>query len=112
LVGKIRKALTGGHFPRLDKGQTMKPEDAGRALGVTRKLATHGPTLLITLAQLKDLNRPRATSSAVLADLAKRGILIQSPDGKSTRETMIRGLNGSKRRRYVALKLSALMEAS
>jgi hypothetical protein len=38
--------------------------------------------------------------------------LIQSSDGKSTRETMIRGLNGSKRRRYVALKLSALMGAS
>ena len=112
LVGKIRKALTGGHFPRLDKGQTMKPEDAGRALGVTRKLAIHGPTLIITLAQLKGLNRPRATSSAVLADLAKRGILIPSPDGKSTREIMIRGLNGSKRRRYVALKLSVLMEAS
>jgi putative DNA primase/helicase len=112
LVAKIRKALTDGRFPRLDKGQIMKPEDAGRALGVTRKLATHGPTLLIPLAQLKGLIRPRATTSAVLADLAKRGILIQSSDGKSTRETMIRGLNGSKRRRYVALKLSALMGAS
>ena len=112
LVGKIQKALTAGRFPRLDKGQTMKPEDAGRALGVTRKLATHGPTILITLEQLKGLIRPRATSSSVLADLEKRGILIQSTDGKSTRETMIRGLNGSKRRRYVALKLSALMEAT
>ena len=90
----------------------MKPEDAGRALGVTRKLATHGPTLLITLARLKGLIRPRANSGAVLADLAKRGILIQSPEGKSTRETMIRGLDGSRRRRYVALKLSALMQAS
>ena len=112
LVGKIRKALTAGRFPPLDKGQIMKPEDAGRALGVTRKLATHGPTILITLEQLQGLIRPRATSSPVLADLAERGILIQSTDGKSTRETMIRGLNGSKRRRYVALKLSALMEAS
>ena len=63
LVGKIRKALTAGRFPRLDKGQTMKPEDAGRALGVTRKLATHGPTILITLEQLKGLIKPRATSS-------------------------------------------------
>jgi uncharacterized protein DUF927 len=112
LVGKIRTALTAGRFPRLDKGQTMKPEDAGRALGVTRKLATHGLTILITLEQLKDLIRPRAASSSVLADLEKRGVLIQSTDGKSTRETMIRGLNGSKRRRYVALKLSALVEAS
>ena len=111
-VGKIRKAITAGRFPRLDKGQSMKPEDAGRALGVTRKLATHGPTLLITLARLKGLIRPRANSGAVLADLAKRGILIQSPEGKSTRETMIRGLDGSRRRRYVALKLSALMQAS
>ena len=112
LVGKIRRAIATDRFPRLDKGQTMKPEDAGRALGVTRRLATHGPTLFITLAQLKGLIRPRAISSAVLAELVKRGILIQSPEGKSTRETMIRGLNGSERRRYVALKLSALMEAS
>jgi hypothetical protein len=112
LVSTIRKALTTDRFPQLDKGQIMKPEHAGRALGVTRNLSTHGPTLLITLAQLKGLIRPRVTSSAVLADLAKRGILIRSPDGKSTRETMIRGLNGSKRHRYVSLKLSALMEAS
>jgi putative DNA primase/helicase len=112
LVCKIRKALTTDRFPWLDKGQIIKPEHAGRALGVTRKLATHGPTVLIALPQLKGLIKPCATSSAVLADLAKRGILIKSPEGKSTRETMIRGLNGSKRRRYVALKLSALMEAS
>jgi putative DNA primase/helicase len=113
LVREIRKALATDRFPRLEKGQKiMKPEDAGRALGVTRKLATHGPTLLITLDQLKGLIGPRAASSPVLADLEKRGILIQSTDGKWTRETMIRGLNGSKRRRYVALKLSALMEAS
>ena len=112
LVGKIRKALTADRFPRLDKGQNIKPEDAGRALGVTRNLAAHGPAVLITLKQLKGLIRPRGTSSAVLAELAKRGILIQSPEGKSTRETMILGLNGSKRRRYVALKLSTLMEAT
>ena len=112
LVSKIRKALTAGRFPRLDKGQLMRPEHAGRALGVTRKSAKHGPVLLINLTQVKGLIRPRATSSAVLAELAKRGILIQSPEGKSTRETMIRGINGSERRRYVELKLGALMEAS
>ena len=112
LVGMLRKELRDGRFPQLDKGQSLKPEDAGRALGVTRKLATHGPALFVTLTQLKGLIRPRGTSSAVLADLAKRGILIRSAEGKSTRETMIRGLNGSRRRRYVALKLSALMEAN
>ena len=108
LVGTLRKELRDDRFPQLDKGQSLKPEDAGRALGVTRKLATHGPALLVSLAQLKGLIRPRGTSSAVLADLAKRGILIRSAEGKSTRETMICGLNGSKRRRYVALKLSAV----
>ena len=112
LVSTLRKELIDGRFPRLDKGQSLKPEDAGRALGVTRRLATHGPTLLVTLAQLKGLIRPRGSSSAVLADLAKKGILIQSAEDKSTRETMIRGLNGSRRRRYVALKLGALMQAS
>ena len=112
LVGTLREELRDGRFPQLDKGQSLNPEDAGRALGVTRKLATHGPALLVTLAQLKGLIRPSRTSSAVLADLANRGILIQSAEGKSTRETMIGGLNGSRRGRYVALKLSALMEGS
>ena len=90
----------------------MKSKHAGHALGVTRKLATYGPTLLITLARLKGLIGPGANSSEVLADLAKRGILIQSSEGKSTRETMIRGLDGSRRRRYVALKLSGLIAVS
>ena len=111
VIGELRKALTAGRFPQLEKGQMIKPEDVGLAWGVTRKLATNGPTLLITLAQLKGLIRPRAISSSVIDDLAKRGILIRALDGKSTRETMICGLNGSKRRRYVALKLSTLMES-
>jgi hypothetical protein len=110
LIGTLRKGLTAGHFPQLAKGQIIKPEDVGLAWGVTRKLATHGPALLITLAKLRGLIRPRAISGSVLDDLTKRGILIKAPDGKPTRETMMRGLNGSKRRRYVALKLGALME--
>ena len=112
LIGKIWKALTAGRFPRLDRGQSMKSQHSGHALGVTRKLATYGPTVLITLARLKGLIGPDANSSEVLADLAKRGILVRSAEGKSTRETMIRGLDGSRRRRYVALKLSGLIAAS
>ncbi len=111
LIGKLRKAMTDGCFPRVDKGSTLKPEDAGRAWGITRKLTTHGSALLLTLEQLRDLVGPRANSSAVLAELAKREVLIKAPDGKTAREVMIRGLNGSKRRRYATLKLSALVQA-
>jgi hypothetical protein len=111
LIGKLREALTAGHFPRLEKGQMMKPEDAGQAWGVTRTLSKHGPALIITLSQLQNLISPRAISSTVVAELANRGILIKAADGKLTRQTMIHGLNGSKRRRHVALKLGALMEA-
>jgi Domain of unknown function (DUF927) len=111
LIGKLREALTAGHFPRLEKGQTMKPEDAGQAWGVTRTLSKHGPALIITLSRLQGLISPRAISSAVVAELANRSILIKASDGKPTRQAMILGLNGSKRRRYVVLKLGALMEA-
>ena len=62
LVRNIRKVLTAGRFPRLGEGRTMKPEDAGRALCVTRKLVTHGLSYLSVLAQLKRLIGPRASA--------------------------------------------------
>jgi hypothetical protein len=111
LLGTLRKELSDGRFPLLNKGQSLKPEDAGHALGVIRKVATHGPALFVTLAKLKGLLGPQGTSSSLLAELGRRGILVRSADGKSTRETMIRGLDGSRRRRYVVLKLSGLMPA-
>ena len=111
LIGKLRTALTAGHFPQLEKGQTMKPEDAGQAWGVSRTLPKHGPALIITLSRLQGLISPRAISSAVVAELANRDILIKASDDKPTRQAMILGLNGSKRRRYIALQLGALMEA-
>jgi hypothetical protein len=111
VIGKLRSALTARHFPRLEKGQTMKPEAAGQAWGVTRTISNHGPTLIITLSRLQSLISPRAISSAVVAELANRSILIKASDGKPTRQAMILGLNGSKRRRYVVLKLGALMDA-
>ncbi len=37
LISKLRRALTAGRFPQLDKGATLKPQDAGLAWGVTRK---------------------------------------------------------------------------
>jgi hypothetical protein len=110
LIVTLRQALDAGRFPRLDKGQTLKPEDAGRAWGITWKLRTHGPAALITLEHLQRLIRPRPIAGAVIGELAGRGILIKSSDGKTAHEIMVRGLHGSKRRRYVALKLSALIE--
>ena len=89
----------------------MKPEDAGQAWGVSRTLPKHGPALIITLSRLQGLISPRAISSAVVAELANRDILIKASDDKPTRQAMILGLNGSKRRRYIALQLGALMEA-
>jgi hypothetical protein len=111
VIGKLRSALTARHFPRLEKGQTMKPEAAGQAWGVTRTLSNHGSALMITLSRLQGLISPRAISSAVVAELANRSILIKAADGKSTRQVMILGLNGSRRLRYVALKLGALIDA-
>ena len=77
---------------------------------MTRNFARHGSLVLMTLGRLEGLITPRIISDAVIHELADSGILLKSPDGKTTRETMICGLNGSQRRRYAALKLSRLME--
>jgi Domain of unknown function (DUF927) len=111
LVAKLRAALADKRFPQLEKGQTMAPQDAGCAWGITRRLVTHGSVSLITLARLKHLIQPSIISDGVISELSKRGIIVKDPDGKTTRLTMLRGLHGSKRRRYVVIKLSALVEA-
>jgi hypothetical protein len=111
LIGELRKALTDGLFPRLEKGQRLRPEDAGWAWGVTQNLATLGPVLLIRLTRLQGLIKPRAISTAVMDKLAARDILTNAADGKRTHQKMILGLNGSKRLRYVMLKQAALKEA-
>jgi hypothetical protein len=110
LIDKLRKALSNGRFPPLKKGETLQPKEAGAAWGVARNFAKHGSLVLMTLERLQDLIKPRATARAVILELANKGILIKSPNGKTTREAMICGLNGSQRRRYAALKLSGLME--
>jgi putative DNA primase/helicase len=109
LAGRLRKALAAGRFPQLDKGAAIKPEDAAIAWGVTRKLTTHGQVVLITLHRLQRILKPRTIASAVVSELTNRGILIESRDGKTAHEIMMRGLHGSTRRRYVALKLGALL---
>ncbi len=110
LIVKLRKASAAGRFPKLAKGETLKSEQAGVALGVTRNLAKHGPAVVISLDRLRSLIVPTAISKAVLNELVKRRMLIKSPDGKISRELMLRGLYGSQRRRLVALKLSSLVE--
>jgi hypothetical protein len=55
----------------------MKPKVAAIAWGVTRKLTTHGQVVLISLQRLQRSIQPRTIASAVVAELAKRGILIK-----------------------------------
>jgi len=104
LINKLGRALKAGRFPQLDKGQTLKPEDAGLAWGVTWKLKTRGPVVLITLEDLQRIIKPYPVAGAVIAELAQREILIKSPDGKTARQIMIHGLwiNASPLRRAQA----------
>jgi hypothetical protein len=111
VINDLREALSVNRFPRVDKGQTINPQDAGTAWGVTRKSPKHGMIFALTLPRLKSLIRPQALASEVIDEMAKRTILHKDPDGNAARELMIRGLHGSKRRRYVVLSLSALMNA-
>ena len=107
LIVTLRQALAAGRFPHLNKGQTLQPEAAGRAWGVAMKSA-QGGVVVIRLRRLQGLVRPCQLIGAMIAEMAARKLLIKAPDGKNTRELMIRGLHGSKRRRYVVLSLSGL----
>ncbi len=84
LIRTLSEGLASGRFPRLDKGQMIKREDAERAWGCTRKLANHGCALVLTLEQLKAPTRPQAISNAVLAELNRRGVLMRSAQSKAT----------------------------
>ena len=88
VINDLREARSVNRFPRVDKGQTINPQDAGTAWGVTRKSPKHGMIFALTLPRLKSLIRPQALASEVIDEMAKRTILHKDPDGNAARELM------------------------
>ncbi len=92
----------GERFPFLSrKGQLLSAKQAARAWGIIKKDPQAGSVVLIPYARIMKLVGPAAIAAAVLAQLAKDGIVIPSSDGKLTRQTMIKALTDTRRRRYV-----------
>ena len=105
LIRKLRAGLTAGRFPQLDKGQSLKPEDAGLAWGVTRKLNKHGPVVLITLEQLRRIIKPRPIFRGVIAELVdreNRDQISRWQDCARDNDTWVTRINASPLRRAQA----------
>ncbi len=108
LTRRLRKLVTAGkRFPEIKKGKTLGAERARKAWGVVKVLPNGRRVVLIKLERLRDLVRPAAIVGQVLTELCNRGIALKS-GGKLTRQVMIQGFTGDKRRRYVCLDYSKL----
>jgi hypothetical protein len=112
LVQHLQRLLQRGkRFPKLFKGEQLPENLTVRPWGVQRRVAGVGMALLVRLPKIEKLVNPRALTPGVLAKLEGDGIVRGGSDGKRTRQVMIDGLFGSKRRRFVCFKLKSLRNA-
>ena len=68
--------------------------------------------MLVPYARIMKLVKPTTITTSVLDRLAKDGIVIRSSDGKLTRQTMIKALTDTERRRYVCFREKALRNSA
>ena len=59
--------------------------------------------------RVESLVTPSAITQAVLRKLSNRGLVIKSSDGKLTRELMLKGITGNKRKRFVCFPVKKIM---
>ena len=109
LVQRLTQLMREGkRFAVVEKGQTVSAETAKPLWGVIRKTAKYGRVLAIDLDRLRALVvRPDILTPA-LDVLIHDGTALPGPKGNATRQLMISGLTGSKRRRYVLFVVKAL----
>lgn len=109
LIRRLVKLVNAGkRFPKIKKGQHLHPERASCAWGAVTTLPGTGRVLAVPLARVTALLRPFAVTDAVLRNLSKHGDILKSSDGKLTREIMLKGLTGSRRRRLVCFDYGRL----
>lgn len=102
VLSRLKKRLKTGKFPELKKGG--KPD--GSSVGFVRRLSKGRIALIIRRSNFGALCHPPAVTSAVLAELAARGVLIKDADGKHTQQIKLIGSN--ERQRFVCLDFKKL----
>lgn len=105
ILKRLRKLVTAGkQFPLVKKGTSYNETDTW---GLIRKMQDGSRAVLIQSPRFDKLVKPSAAAKAVLVELAKRGILVKSADGKLTLQKLVKG--AKKRHRYVCLNRQALL---
>jgi hypothetical protein len=106
-LGRLMRA--GRRFPTVEKGKSLSKDRASQAWGAIRTMPQVGRMLLVPYNRIERLVKPSAITGQVLRELEHRGVLVKASDAKLTRETMIKGLAGTGRWRYVCLIRKALV---
>ena len=113
LVCKLRKLVKKGErFPKIKKGRELSSDEVSCAWGAVLALPNATRVVACPLARVVSLLRPSAIAQPVLCKLADRGLVLKSSDGKLTREVMLKGLTGKKRRRFVCFSHTKIMKHS
>jgi hypothetical protein len=96
-------------FIVLEKGEAIPPKKAKQLWGVLRTWPEYGRVLAIDLRRLQRLV-PIVSLPRVLHFLVRQGVVLPGMGGVLTRQLMIDGWTGSRRRRYVVFVEKALVE--
>jgi hypothetical protein len=111
LIRHLRKVVVAGErFPLMKKAQALSPKKAAQAWGVTKDVPKVGRVVLAPYSRIQRMVTPPAITRDVLTKLAHESVVRRAADGKLTRQTMIKGLSGSRRRRYVCFSRKALFD--
>jgi hypothetical protein len=107
LLTAIRKHVKAGkRFPKIKKGQALIPP----AWGAVVQMPGTGRVVAVPHTRVTTLVRPSAMTQPVLRTLAERKLIVQSSDGKMTRQIMLKGVSGAKRPRFVCFPYDAIMK--
>jgi putative DNA primase/helicase len=113
LLSVVRKHVKAGkRFPTLNKGQELATKRASSAWGAIVKVPGIGRIVAVPYTRVEGLVNPAAITQPVLRTLADRKVVVQSSDGKLTRQVMLKGVTGTKRPRRVCFDYNKIMKRS
>lgn len=104
LLDELREAVRKrDRFPRLTKGGTLSLEQQKKAWGVIRKVGDEKNVAVMKSASFRRRVHPPAAADVVLDELAKRDLVVRSPDGNLKYQLAVKGLS-KKRPRYICIR--------
>jgi hypothetical protein len=112
-VRKLRKLVKKGkRFPKVRKGRALPQNKASPAWGAIVKLPNVGRVVACCHSRVESLVNPSAITQAVIRKLSSRGLVIKASDGKLTRQVMIKGITGKRRKRFVCFSCKKMQRQS